>query len=99
MNYVPGNIPPGSISTYGATPNATGQGTRNLAFGWPQTLMKKDNTGGGLLVQYLLNVFQPPQVFAPPTVTAVGLKGNGVYLAGTVTLARLQDFNKNKTQG
>lgn len=99
MNYIPGNIPPGSIATYQNNPKDLGQGTRNLGFGRPATLMRQSNTGGGLLVQRLMNALQSPQVFAPPTVTAVALRGNGVYLSGQVVMTRLADFNKSKTQG
>lgn len=78
---------------FNPNPENLGQGSR--ALGFVTTLKDVPLTGwnaGGVPYQRQMHVTQSPQVFAPQMVTDVSLRGNGVYLAGQLTLQALQDF-------
>lgn len=76
-----------------------GVGVSDLAFGRPSTLPILDWKGGGLNVRRNLSVLQPAQVYAPHSVTNVGLRGNGVYLADQLQLQGLLDLQAAKKSG
>jgi hypothetical protein len=85
--------------TFQRNPLDLGQGSRGLGFvvdrgDVPRTAWN----AGGAPTRRQLHTLQPAQVFAPQTVTDVSLRGNGVYLAGQVTLQALNDYNKNGGQ-
>lgn len=71
-----------------------GQGVSSFALLKPQTNAPVDLTGAGRPVMRSLNPLEGPQLRASQVTTAVSLRGNGVYLSGTLVLNALMDFNK-----
>lgn len=76
-----------------------GAGVAELALLKPQTNAPVDLTGAGRLVRGFLNpVATVPQHLVGQMVTAVSLKGNGVYLAGQLTMQSLTDFERKRRE-
>ncbi len=74
-----------------------GHGVSDFALLKPQSNARVLPTGAGRIVISGLNpTATVPQVIAFPTTTKVSLRGNGVYLAGQLTLQSLTDFEKNR---
>lgn len=85
--------------TFQPNPLDNGQGSRGLGFVVDRADVPRTAwNAGGRPTRRQLHTLQHPQLFAPQTVTDVSLRGNGVYLAGQVTLQALNDFNKNGGQ-
>lgn len=88
------------LFTFRKTPSATlGHGVSDLALLQTQSNARVDYTGAGRLVRKSFNpVATVPQHMAYAGVTAVSLRGNGVYLAGQMMMQSLTDFERRRRE-